>query len=113
MIAVGGRALAPIATPEETRSLRRRPDWDLCIRRSGAGMENVIVIGILAAMALACELWLRKKEAENRRPAEDIPTASFRDPLPAAHRLPIGEVPFDAIRGRLSATPHPPSVNAN
>jgi hypothetical protein len=56
-------------------------------------MDNVIVIGILAALALASELWLRRHEAKKRPAAQETSPA--------------------ALRGGLSATGRPPSVSAN
>jgi len=56
-------------------------------------MENVLVIGILAALALASEWWLRRHESKSRRPTK--------------------EAPVDALRGGLPATRRPPSMSAN
>ena len=80
-------------------------------------MENAIVIGILAALALACEWWLRRHEAKKQPRVQDIPTnalrAGSRGPMPATRRSPTGELPFDALRGKLPAARRPPTVSAN
>ncbi len=51
-------------------------------------MANVIVIGILAALALASEWWLRKHETRSRPAAKEASIDVLRGGLPPARRPP-------------------------
>ena len=76
-------------------------------------MENVVVIGVLAALWLASEWWLRRHETRTGSAAETVPMNNQWNGLPPLRRLPTGEVPFDALQGPLSTARRPPTMGAN
>ena len=76
-------------------------------------MENLVVIGVLAALSLASEWWLRRQGARTGPAAETVSMNNQWNGLPPLRRLPTGEVPFDALQGRLSTARRPPTISAN